>query len=1125
MALSGFGKSGSTGFTFSSSPFKGVKSSSEMTQLQLLQMLHAREQKPSRSFVQNLKQVGKEAFDPVLWTFDKLLRPSYAINEMLRRDAAAPDSNSAREDLGVLWGGLKGGFTGRNKTGFGDVLKEAGALEGHGRLRGAAGFVGDVALDPLTFLTMGTSVAAKGATQAATTAGKRVLADGVETVSKKEASRALQLLKPELETLRHAGPEFAERKALAELKRDMFSKSAFGAPIEAAERQALSIARAGAYAEQQAAPRILTVGFGKKLRAETPIPVPSMEKVARIPVLGAGVGAVGKAFTPGYGDRIGHAKLMTRKHSGERLADDYIKFATAQFEGVSHLSDEAQRKALHFFEKKGGVVEDGAGGFVLNPKRIEEARQAGVDEAGIQFAEATHRVSKFLHGEHRRHGIKLENLNEQGKLYVPHMYTRDGLPIQGQHRNMLSEKGFVKNRKHEFSVYELDRMVKNGALPKGVETSPYRLITHNIRASANQHADQTLLKHVAGVYGTPSRLVDKAALKESQSKLDNALKRVGEHPGAAEDGYTAHVEGIYKKWEDRVKEEFHAAHLNDNDLIKKHLEGEWGRTTMATLTRISKRNEGRQAALAQKLTQIRKGEHPGVKKELKAAAKQRAKEVEEYAALEKEVKALQKATNKILKGKKNEGGELLVEVPGMLDEFGHPVRLPQQVAEPILRLKKVMGGDDEVIEAFGRQYRRWMGKWKVGVTSVNPGYGVRNTLSDAWNMYLSGVPLHAMPGAGAKAARIMRAAKDPSHKGHERAVNYLLDAYDSGVLAGLFQGDVQVIEAMIRNSGSKKALIKNKRFLALFTKSMGDINRNRENWGRLTHYVYRRDQGAGVSEASNFVKMAHFDYEDLTDFEVRWMKAVAPFYTWSRKNIPFQIKAIFQAPGRMATFPKAASALEGEGGEGDIVPDYLSEGMAIKIGGKYVNPAIGITDLNKVNPANALDTISSLVTPAAKVPFEIMANKSMLSGRPIVDKSGHPRNPANDALAPLLSLLPGANPGQTKRGDATGFGIDPRWSYVFGQLPFTNWAVNQQGKVKKQQTGSLKRLGYLTGISAQDISQEQQKVIASLNERDEFKGFLRGLRDEGLIPEPERRNKSKAQKTLDEILYAQLEGR
>ena len=60
-------------------------------------------------------------------------------------------------------------------------------------------------------------------------------------------------------------------------------------------------------------------------------------------------------------------------------------------------------------------------------------------------------------------------------------------------------------------------------------------------------------------------------------------------------------------------------------------------------------------------------------------------------------------------------------------------------------------------------------------------------------------------------------------------------------------------------------------------------------------------------DANLSAKAALFDYQNLTDFEKNVLRNVAPFYSWSRFNIPLQLKNIIQQPGKVVELKMVSS--------------------------------------------------------------------------------------------------------------------------------------------------------------------------------------------------------------------------
>jgi len=464
-------------------------------------------------------------------------------------------------------------------------------------------------------------------------------------------------------------------------------------------------------------------------------------------------------------------------------------------------------------------------------------------------------------------------------------------------------------------------------------------------------------------------------------------------------------------------------------------------------------------------------------------------------------------------------------------ENGSAMKIPAEMDEAIRRIRHAVH-DDQFLADFQKTWSRLMGKWKVGVTVINPGYRIRNTVSDMWNMYVSGVPLWAIGRYGARAGSLMKRIGE----GDPKALRLFQEAYEHSIMSGLFGGDIErVLRTMRSGARDSRArdFAKDKKFIKAYTTLATNFNREAENWGRLTHYLYRREyEGLSPAEAARKVRTAHFDYEDLTPTERKIKGNLVPFYTWTRNNIPFQLQAMFSAPGRYSAFTKLANEAEYAAGEdGTVAPPWITNNLGFRVpfGGKgnYFLPQFGPSDLAKLQDTSQM---VGLLGPFVKTPIELITNKSLLTGAPIYGSElSHPRNPVSSVAAPLLSLIPGANVGQTARvvggQTVTGSGASPLLTYFAGQTPLTNILVNQMSNIRQAQRGrNASMLSYFGGISTYAPDQQQTLGIAAQNESEAFRQYLRGLRDEGRWPDTEQKLSAfdkKKQKLLASILQNQ----
>jgi len=91
------------------------------------------------------------------------------------------------------------------------------------------------------------------------------------------------------------------------------------------------------------------------------------------------------------------------------------------------------------------------------------------------------------------------------------------------------------------------------------------------------------------------------------------------------------------------------------------------------------------------------------------------------------------------------------------------------------------------------------------------------------------------------------------------------------------------------------------------------------------------DTGLRGYAASLWVRTTQFDYTDLSAVEESF-KMLIPFYTWTRYNVPLQVRAVIQSPGKVAQALRIHESLGEAFGEDDpLEPNYISDRFGITI--------------------------------------------------------------------------------------------------------------------------------------------------------------------------------------------------
>ena len=165
---------------------------------------------------------------------------------------------------------------------------------------------------------------------------------------------------------------------------------------------------------------------------------------------------------------------------------------------------------------------------------------------------------------------------------------------------------------------------------------------------------------------------------------------------------------------------------------------------------------------------------------------------------------------------------------------------------------------------------------------------------------------------------------------------------------------------------------------------------------RLGLFLHRLKKGDSYSEAAKAVTKALFDYNDITPIEKQIRTYAIPFYTWFRKNIPYQAEMLLRKPGKVALLPKIKGHMEGYYDSRvpeSLVPDYMKHGFPINMGrndqGKerfaLLQNWIPTTDLFSflTDPSGFGQSALGSLNPLIKVPLEQSWNKDFFFGNPI----------------------------------------------------------------------------------------------------------------------------------------------
>lgn len=204
------------------------------------------------------------------------------------------------------------------------------------------------------------------------------------------------------------------------------------------------------------------------------------------------------------------------------------------------------------------------------------------------------------------------------------------------------------------------------------------------------------------------------------------------------------------------------------------------------------------------------------------------------------------------------------------------------------------------------------------------------------------------------------------------------------------------------------------------------------------------DLGAAMDK----VHILHFDYQDLSDAE-QWVRRVVPFYTWTRRNVPAQLRAMMLQPGKIQRFLYAnqefKNAFAAEGDESwlnQVLPEYLDTQNGFVSKFKFLDNNVGFSmrlpfeDVNKLFGVHGMPRFkeyAGMLGPVT-IPLELATGIDVQTGRAI-DTLG------KDKIETLGNLIPQLGTAQRALGAAAGV------SKVAGlNLPNIGFTEKQENK-------------------------------------------------------------------------------
>jgi hypothetical protein len=485
-------------------------------------------------------------------------------------------------------------------------------------------------------------------------------------------------------------------------------------------------------------------------------------------------------------------------------------------------------------------------------------------------------------------------------------------------------------------------------------------------------------------------------------------------------------------------------------------------------------------------------------------------------------------------------------------------------------------GLDDVLKVWDRG----QGKIKTALTVPNPQYHLTNLYGDLFNAYHGSNVVSLARSLGVSSRVLKYKAKreaalktldrqvDPAGKGvkiggDRVSVAELLDeAERHGAVGQGFIGrdladvlDAQGKEAAERlgrgkvtkrlgETGRKVGTGKITGRLAHPIDTIRDISQYREDAVRLATYISARRRGLTPDAATAHVARHHFDYADLTTFERSVLRRVLPFYTFTARNTPLQIRTLFEKPGKFANLEKvreeAQKSSDVPAGYEKDLRLFEQQGLPIPVPGtgQLLYPKLPAMDLSRLTVRDQGNYLMAMLTPLIKTPVELSQNYNFFFRQPIDELLNAPGphgetvrtlKPAPGWLINAVRKIP-AGQGDAllrdlhvrKYTDKTSgkrvWGWPAKLDYILKQTPASGVAL-QLGTglpTSRGQTTGQKILGYGTGLKVAPFSTPQIREQRAQKAYSYLQAKAKQMRHDGDAYRPDGTRTRPYQQVLDQ---------
>lgn len=264
--------------------------------------------------------------------------------------------------------------------------------------------------------------------------------------------------------------------------------------------------------------------------------------------------------------------------------------------------------------------------------------------------------------------------------------------------------------------------------------------------------------------------------------------------------------------------------------------------------------------------------------------------------------------------------------------------------------------------------------WKSLVTSYIPAHYFNNFVGNIANNMLAGVK----PESYQAASKLLKSMKSGNVSTEDMKI--VQAAFDKGVFGSGFSSDF--VKSQFK---SDKKPFADKVMNNAWTNFLRKYGENGDDLARMSLFIHGVNQTGSTDKAAEMVRKYLFNYSERSHGDTI-ARSVAPFWMWTKNNLPLQIQSFMQQPRYYATYKKIKDAFNADVEGGQNKP-YTTDNY-LHLPGTDIGLSLNSLPMNNLNMfgTGALDTLRStlgMAAPPFKAPAELGLNRQFFNNAPI----------------------------------------------------------------------------------------------------------------------------------------------